>query len=380
MLKTSDLDGIKMFAQSQLNTYPDGVIFATVHSHVITWQIASRFSLDTYKEGSVINDSITTKVMQTGQVQTLNEYDAENKIKISVTASPIYSEENVCETVFITITPVIHPVQKGFKYFAPIIQEIFHEGSLITMTNTKEVIQVQRSKKYDIEAVVPGFDITTTQVTTDAMATRDFVHSDDDTLLYGPPIRVLVAPYFDEETNEVMGVINILRPKQAELNIKTLSNSLEKQLSEISAAIQNITTASTVIHQNEQEMNSDIDKITSLATEIVELSNIIKSLANSTKMLGLNASIEAARAGAMGKGFGVVAVEINKLSEQSKNTVPKIKKLTEDIIAKVELSKARSQHSLSSSQEQVAATEEIMATIEDIQNESIDLAEIAKQI
>ena len=127
-------------------------------------------------------------------------------------------------------------------------------------------------------------------------------------------------------------------------------------------------------------MNSDIDKITSLATEIVELSNIIKSLANSTKMLGLNASIEAARAGAMGKGFGVVAVEINKLSEQSKNTVPKIKKLTEDIIAKVELSKARSQHSLSSSQEQVAATEEIMATIEDIQNESIDLAEIAKQI
>ena len=41
-------------------------------------------------------------------------------------------------------------------------------------------------------------------------------------------------------------------------------------------------------------------------------------------MLGLNAAIEAARVGALGKEFGVVATEIRKLSESSKETTSSI--------------------------------------------------------
>jgi len=41
-------------------------------------------------------------------------------------------------------------------------------------------------------------------------------------------------------------------------------------------------------------------------------------------MLGLNAAIEAARVGDLGKEFGVVATEIRKLSESSKETTSSI--------------------------------------------------------
>lgn len=380
MFQENNLEIIKMFVQTQVDTYPDGVIFAIIKNDIITWKITSHFTLDTYEVGKSISNSTIDKAIQTKQAQTAKEFDSDNEMKISINAIPILDEEEVCRSVFVTVTPVVHPVQKGFRYFAPIIQEIFKEGSLITMTNQKEVQQVQRSEKYDIEAIVPGFDITTTAVDVDAMTTRNFVHSDDDTLLYGPPIRVLVAPYFDEDTNEVLGVVNILRPKQAELDLKNLSTNLERQLAEVSLTIQEIANASTDIHSNEQEVNKEIEDITDLANEIVEISNMIKSIADSTKMLGLNASIEAARAGTVGRGFGVVAVEINKLSEQSRNTVPKIQKLTEDIIVKVKESKRKSHNSLASSQEQVAATEEITATIEDIQAASVELVDIANRI
>lgn len=63
------------------------------------------------------------------------------------------------------------------------------------------------------------------------------------------------------------------------------------------------------------------------ASQISEVTSIIESLAFETHLLSLNASVEAARAGDAGKGFGVVAAEVGSLARRSTDEAKAIKKL-----------------------------------------------------
>lgn len=69
--------------------------------------------------------------------------------------------------------------------------------------------------------------------------------------------------------------------------------------------------------------------------QINELTKAILSISDSTNLLALNASIEAARAGQAGKGFSVVAEEIRKLAENSKNTAGEIQRITQMVTESV---------------------------------------------
>lgn len=86
-----------------------------------------------------------------------------------------------------------------------------------------------------------------------------------------------------------------------------------------------------ILQVNAEKITQQTQVLETQAARIGTISNLVSEIAMQTNLLALNAAIEAVRAGDQGKGFGVVASEIRKLADQSKNSAHQINVLVQEI-------------------------------------------------
>jgi len=76
-----------------------------------------------------------------------------------------------------------------------------------------------------------------------------------------------------------------------------------------------------IVHENmknSEEFLKSLSGLQHMSNELINFINLIVDVSDRTHLISLNASIEAAKAGEHGQAFAVVAKEINKLADQSK--------------------------------------------------------------
>ncbi|MDQ7092255.1 methyl-accepting chemotaxis protein [Desulfosporosinus sp. PR] len=382
MIALAGIESCKSLAEFLADLIPGGVVFGLVEKDTFTWVKASKsFTIDIFRIGNKLDgDTTTMQAIREKRVLTKNIPRKVYGKRVSIVSVPVVDEDGSAVGAFSIAFPKLHPVAAAFGDFAPILVEMFPEGSYIYMSDLHKIAYAQSSKKFDMPSISVGYELSEADIAHRVIRSKKPISEEIDAAKYGLPLNISNYPLFDEDSEEIVATLGIVTPKQTAATLRQMSNNLEDSLTGIAAAIEELSASATEIYSNEGALNSDIKEILSISEEINEVSAFIKEIADETKMLGLNAAIEAARAGDAGRGFGVVAEEIRKLSAQSKSTVPRIKQLTDTIKGKVNEVSEKSNRSLDASQGQAAATQEITASIEEITSMTEELSNIAKTL
>jgi methyl-accepting chemotaxis protein len=138
-----------------------------------------------------------------------------------------------------------------------------------------------------------------------------------------------------------------------------------------------MTNVSDHITKNLKDLTEESSLLKNEIKQIEGILAIIKNTAVRSRILGLNASIEAARTEGHGKGFDVVANEIKKMADNSKETVEGVEPQLKEMIANLEKIITTIQHIYSNSQEQSAMMDEFHASFEQIVKTASQLSEQA---
>lgn len=272
----------------------------------------------------------------------------------------------------------MHPKLQATIDSIDLYQATYPEDACVIVADTEKVLAYKPGKKVDLKVGVGDpvhkYRGTATEI---ALSSGKFVKEERSAEGFGMAYIASAQPIF--EGGRIIGVVSAIISNEKMDSMRLLATELSSAVEEMTATNEGLATASKDVSNRLEELSNFAESMTGDIEQINVIVHLVKDLAMKSKILGLNASIEAARSGEHGRGFAVVASEIQKMSQSSTESADSITVQLENIkqsidqvnastnqIAAFTQQFAASMHELTDAYKGVNSTAEKLMQISDI--------------
>ncbi|MDD3573755.1 MAG: methyl-accepting chemotaxis protein, partial [Methanospirillum sp.] len=225
----------------------------------------------------------------------------------------------IIEGVNKTLDSVIEPVHEAMRVsaeyttgnFTARVDERMHvQGEFVSFKNALNGIGIELSRMMSIinDELYQGVNVLSAASTEILSVTSQLSSSTAETASAVNETSATV-----EEVRKTSEVTN-----QKAKTVSEKSQAVNQVVKNGQTSVEEIITGMNHINQQMESIASNVIRLSEQSQAIGEIIVSVTDIAEQSNLLAVNASIEAAKAGEFGRGFGVVAQEIKSLAEQSK--------------------------------------------------------------
>lgn len=254
-------------------------------------------------------------------------------------------------------------VLQHFVEMAPYIPMFIEEPVSVAITNREAFIYNQPCEELPVKCNL-GEPFPEGNTPSMVMKSGERIAREVSEKVYGIPFKSYAIPI--RENGEIVGCLMIAKSITVIKNSKEAIANLSEEVEQITLAVNEVAEGVNKASEHNNEVYGLMGALLEETKKMNHILTAINKLSNSTKILGLNASIESARAGAAGRGFSVVAKEIERLSSSTTQSAKEIGDMLSSIEVQLNNISEMSKETTDTFMQQAASLEEIAATMENL--------------
>ncbi len=181
-------------------------------------------------------------------------------------------------------------------------------------------------------------------------------------------------PLYEDET--FRGVVSVVFPSDNTKLLEQGVNNLSEHVGMLDTLGHEMAVAGQEQATNSEAIANSVEDLSHHAKALVEINALVSEVATQTNLLGLNASIESARAGDLGRGFGVVASEIRRLSTTVKDSSKQVNGKIGEILRAIDSIQKAIHESSANTEELSAQLQELSASVAQVHQTTVTLSKL----